>query len=225
MNAQIPGLIDTIDSLVLVRDRIAEILLVESLSQQQKAIAADRDPLPWTIRIYTERAEPWDTYIDVPDPDSVDATPLVNVAWRETTFDRKQGNVVETQRGDGIFLIDCYGYGVSREDPQGGHIPGDESARRESHRTAGLVRQILMASMYTSLGFPGRVGTRWIDSEESLPTAITDDRAIQHIACTRLTLRVQYNEYSPQAQPTTLEAVSVNVIRGETGQLLLRAQF
>jgi hypothetical protein len=41
----------------------------------------------------------------------------------------------------------------------------------------------------------------------------------------RVALEVQFNEFSPQVQGETLELVSVQVKRTDTGELLVRADY
>jgi hypothetical protein len=126
-----------------------------------------------------------------------------------------------------IFNIDCYGYGISTGTIEG-HDPGDARAALEAQRARRLVRNILMAGTYTYLGFPRREGAvvwrRWLLSETAFQPQI-DGRQVQHVQAVRLALQVEFSELSPQVPSVTLELISAQVKRTETGQLLLRADY
>lgn len=225
MTAQIAELIDKVDGFEVVRDQIAAILLVEATEQMRLAAAARKDPKLWRLRVFSERSNPWDEFSSAPDRNAVEATaPIVNVCFDNCSFDRSASNVVERQRAIGVYHIDCYGYGLSADDGGSGHVPGDEDAALEAHRAVRLVRNILMAGAYTYLGMRGVVGRRFPESIQVFQPQI-DGRAVQHVVAARITLQVEFNELSPQVQGQPLELVSVSVIRAETGELLLRADF
>jgi hypothetical protein len=223
MPALITELIDKRDSFEIVRDQIAAILVLESAKQVELASDADQDPALWALRVFTERANPWAAF-ESPDPNEpIDPTPIVHVGWNNTNFDKRLGNVVEQQAGVGIFNVDCYGYGLSQA-TVGGHLPGDQQAQLEAQRAARLVRNILTAGAYTYLALRGTVARRWVDSMTMLPTS-DDGRTVHHVAAVRIALEVTFNEYSPQVQGVPIESVAVEVVRQDTGQLLLRATY
>lgn len=226
MPAFITELIDKFDGFEIVRDQIAAILVVEAARQQELAIAASptpKDPALWKLRVFTERTNPWSSFVDVPEDESVDATPIVCVSWDESAVELKASNVVEQQRADGTFFVDCYGYGLSQDTAEG-HLPGDEKARREAHRAARLVRNILMAAPYVYLRLQGLVGFRMWTRMQSLAVR-SDERFVQHVAAVRLTFQVRFAELSPQVKGVPLTLISVELTKSETGELLLRADY
>ncbi|HET9954172.1 MAG TPA: hypothetical protein VFQ61_06700 [Polyangiaceae bacterium] len=219
MDPQISELLLEADGLVLVRDQIATILAVESAGQMALAAQVGADPMPWYLRVFTERTAPWESYLLEPSGGTSDMGPIVNVSWESTQFDLKHGNVVSAQRGGGLFHIDCYAYAVSADDGLSGHVPGDEQAKREVQRVLGLVRKILMAAHYTYLGLPGRVARRWVTAENALSAAV-DDRSLQRVAAARLSLQVEYGEQAPQVTGPPLREVVTSFKRSDTGQLI-----
>lgn len=226
MAAKIDTLIAKTDNFELVRDEIAAILTLESENQQTLALAAGEDERLWKLRVFVERSNPWSEFQD--EHEQIDAAPVVNVWFDDSTIDLKRSNLVERQGTDGTFNVDVYGYGISEEtlDYEGEltHIPGDERAAREAHRAARLVRNILMAGAYTYLGMRGVVGRRWFQSIKSFQLPL-DDRAAQRVKGVRLALRVDFNEFSPQVQGQPFELLHVDVKRKETGQLYFAAEY
>lgn len=216
----IPALIDKQDNFEIVRDQIAAILALEVASQMALATAAAKDPDDWKLRVYIERSNPWEVFLN----DDTDRSPLVNVWFDNSNFPQNRGNVVERQGSESVFNLDCYGYGRSADDPIGGHIPGDSEAALEAQRAIRLVRNILMASEYTYLGLRGVVGRRW-------PRTITvfqpqiDSRPVQQIVAGRISLDVYFNELSPQAEGEALEYISAVIKRAEDGQVIINADY
>jgi len=226
--AKIESLIDKVDYFEMVRDQIGAILLVESTKQQELAALAGKDPKLWKLRVFTERSNPWSEFQDRPDPNSDDpaddTSPIVNVWFDRAQLMPRSSNVVEKQQYDGTFRIDCYGYGVSTATQGGGHDPGDARASLETHRAVRLVRNILMAGHYVTLGMTGVVGQRMVDSITIFQPQI-DDRPAQHVIGATIALGVEFKELSPQVQGQPLELVSLEVRRAETGQLYVETQF
>lgn len=227
--AKIQSLVDRRDNSEIVRDEIGAILLVESESQQALAAAAGKDPELWRLRVFLERSAPWEFFDDsTPTDDDLSSTPpdvapIVNVTFDRATYDMRKSDVVHRQHANGTFHIDCYGYGqaVATAD---GHLPGDKAARVEAQRAARLVRAFLMSSTNTYLGLSGLVGRRWLESIQILaPQA--NEAAAERIVCARLTLLVDFNEFSPQYEAEPLELISVGVFRKETGELYFTSDF
>ncbi len=223
----IPGLIDKQDSFEIIRSQIGAILATETASQQNLAVIAGEDPDKWKLRIYEERSNPWEQFL-LP-LDEVDPSPIVNVWYQNSTFNLSASNVMERQQAEGIFNIDCYGYAVSSDDPSGGHNPGDRESAFEVQRAVRLVRNILMAADYTYLGLRGLIGLRWPENISIFqPQKITDTGHqinVEQVVGARIELRVTFNEFSPQAEPETLELASIDVIRAEDGELLVEADY
>lgn len=219
MTAQILSLIDKVDTQEIIRDKLAEILLEESTKQQELAVTEAKDPNLWKLRIFSERADPWDEF----GGENPDTTPLVNIWWASSNDDEKASNVVERQRVVGTFHLDCYGYGVSAETSEG-HTSGDESAALEAQRAARLVRNILMSAQYCYLGMRGVVGRRWRASAQAFQPAI-DSRPVAHVSAIRIAMRVEFNEFSPQVEGVPLALISVAVKRTTNGQVIFTADY
>lgn len=186
------------------------------------ATAAGKDPDDWKLRVYTERSNPFEAFLNG-NPVS-DTSPIVNVWFDNSTADGRASNVSERQKMEGSFNIDCYGYGVAQDVAAGGHKPGDREAALEVQRAVRLVRNILMAAEYTYLGLRGTVGSRWPQNITSFPPQI-DARQVQQIAGARIALNVSFNEFSPQVSGETLELVSAIVERAEDGEILILADY
>jgi hypothetical protein len=212
----IPTLIDKQDTFEIVRDQIATILVTEIVSQQALAVADSKDPDLWKVRIYTERSNAWEQFLEVP---PADESPICNVWYDQDSFPENRGNTVSRQTAQGIFNLDCFGYGISTNDPAGGHEPGDKEAAFEAHRALRIVRNIIMAAEYVNLGLRPNVGNRWPQSRNSFQREF-QELAIQQVAGARLALRVDYNEFSPQVAAETLEYISTTIRRAEDGEIV-----
>lgn len=149
---------------------------------------------------------------------SEDQTPIVNVWFDSSTFDERSSNNIERQKCDGRYHIDVYGRGLSRADGAG-HIAGDKEAATEAHRAVRLVRNIVMSAYYTYLNLRGVVWRRWVESITVFqPQEI--ERSTQQIVAARLTLNVQFNEFSPQYVAETLELLSVQCTFADDGEVI-----
>lgn len=234
MPALITELIDKLDNSERICDQIGAILLLESTAQQALAVAAHKDPNLWKLRVFTERNNAWELFQNPPDASNPDAeatfddTPIVNVSFDQESFDKAKGDPHERQAADGTFLIDCFGLGISADDPNGpGHFAGDALASVEAKRAARLVRNIIMSAAYIALGFPLKPnpiiwGGRWVQSIQVQPVPATE-RIAQHIVGARVTLAVTFNEFSPQIQGVPLELISTSFKRADTGELIFIA--
>lgn len=212
----IQTLIDKRDTFETVRDQIAGILVSEINNQMTLATAAGKDPNLWKLRVYTERANPWETWLNAQD----DESPIVNIWYDNSSFDPAASNVSERQKTDGIFNIDCYGFGKSKNEVAGGHNAGDEGAAIAVQRAFRLVRNILMASEYTYLGLRGTVWGRWPQSATVFQPQI-DGRQFQNIVGARFALKATFNEFAPQYAGMNLEYVAIDIYRAGDGQVSL----
>jgi hypothetical protein len=213
--AQILELIDKLDNVEVVRNQIAAILTVELA--HQAVLSGLAQP-----RVFVERTDPWGEFLEA----KVGAQPIINVWFDTATYDGSASNIVERQKCEGTFNIDCYGYAVSVDDgqPTGGHSPGDQAAALECQRAVRMARNILMSAHYTYLGLRGLVWKRWpLSLSMFQPQSAT--LAVQRIVAGRLAFQVQFNEFSPQVTAETLETLSVEVFRAGTGELYLRADY
>lgn len=212
MPPKILELIDKVDNVEVVRDQIAAILAVELA--HQTTLGAELMP-----RVFLERANPWGEFIDAVPAQA----PIINVWFDSANYDGAASNIVERQKADAIYNIDCYGCGVAVE-AGAGHTPADIAAALEAQRAARLVRNILMAGVYTYLGLRGVVWKRWPQALTMFQPQI-DNRATPRIVAGRLAFAVQFNEFSPQYEGEELEGISIEVMRAETGELYLRADY
>jgi len=209
--------IDQRDSFEIVRDQIASVLKLELENQ---ALLQEGQ---WQPRVFVERSNPWGDYLETTERF---LPPIVNVWFESATYEGAASNIVERQRSEGSFNVDCYGFGVSVDDGNtvGGHLPGDVAAVLEAQKTARFCRKILMAGAYTYLGLRGLVGKRWPQSLTAFQPQI-DNRQAQRVAAVRLALSVHFNEFSPQVRGDVVELIGVEVYRAETGELLVRADY
>jgi hypothetical protein len=213
-------LIDKQDTFEIVRDQIAQLLANEIANQKALASGAGKDPALWDIKIYAERSNPWEQFLNQnPDP-----TPIANVWFDSEQFDRARSNVVERQTAEGVFNIDIYGYGKASEDGTG-QLVSDKQAALEANRAIRLIRNILMAAENTYLQLPR--GTAW----DRMPQSITvfqpeiDSRPVQNIRAARFVLNVTYNEFSPQVAGDNLEYLAVDIKRAEDGSIIAEADY
>jgi len=219
-------LVDKQDSFEIVRDQIA-VLINENQAAQVILAAAEPDPSLWKLRVYTERANPWELFIE----DPADFSPIVNVWYESGSFDESKGDTIERQAHAGIFNVDVYAWAQSQGDGAGGHLPGDREAAFTAQRGARLVRNFIMASENAYLQLraidgptgPG-VWQRWLQSVTSFQPDQQNEAAHQVIAI-RLAFRVEFNEFSPQAVTDDLELVSVDIHRASDGKLIAEADY
>lgn len=212
-------LIDKQDNFEVVGDQIALILKTEFINQQALALAGGKDPTLWDIRVFLERSEPWETFLD----DEGAKTPLVNIWFDTENFAMGKGNTVSQQMADGVFNLDVYGYGITSA-TAGGQNPGDKEAVFEARRGMRLVRNIIMSSLNTYLQLRGTVARRWPNTIVSFQPEF-DGVAVQNIMASRLALNVLYVEQAPQETGEPLEFVSVDIKRTEDGQIVLEADY
>ena len=217
------SLIDKQDNFEVVRDQIAAILALESASQVARAIAASKpNPDDWKLRIFTERSNPWEQWLN----DQSDKSPIVNVWYDNGNFPKGKGNPVERQQHQAVYNIDCYGLGISTDNPAGGHSPGDTEAAFETQRAVRLVRNILMAAQNTYLQLDRKTAgaQRWPQSITVFQPPIDANNMIKVVG-SRIALQVIFNEFSPQFTPETLELLSVDVKRTEDGEIVVEADY
>lgn len=221
----IDGLIDKQDNFELVRDLIAQILADETASQQALATAASEDSELWKFRVYVERSAPWESWLN--DEPGDDTSPIVNVWFDSASYAQSASNVVERQKCDGTFNIDCYGYGAATATAEG-HDSQDEQAARAAQRCVRLVRNILMAATYTYLGQPKSPDrTVWGRSVQSISAfqPQMDGQSVQKVLGIRVAFNVAFNEFSPQVTGQGLETLAVDLKQAQDGQVMARAQY
>ena len=217
----IQSLIDKVDNFEVVRDQIAQILANEVANQMALAILAQppQDPELYNMGIYTERSNPWEMWSLV----GSDRKPIVNVWYESGNFDKSKGSSVTRQMCDGVYNVDIYGLGISKDEAVG-HTPGDEAAAKEAHRALRLVRNILMAGTYTYLDLRGVVGQRWINNIQSFQPRL-DNQAAQHVVAVRIQLGVLFNEFAPQVTGEDMDQVQVELKRTSDGMVLAEMTY
>lgn len=222
----ITSLIDKVDSFELVRDQVAAILAVELANQVRIASASGRDARSYCARVYTERTNPWSDFVDLPDTleNPEHGHPVVNVSFERATYDASASNVVERQRANATFNIDCYAYGVAHDDGGMGHCSGDQIAVESAQAVVRVVRNILMSGQWAYLGMRGSVSRRWVNSIQAFQPA-QDGRQIQQVAALRIELQVDFNEFSPQVAGQLLDAITATVRRDGDGRVYLVAEY
>jgi len=218
-------LIDKQDNFEIIRDQIAAILKLETINQVQLATNAGKpNPEDWKLRVFSERSNPWEQFLNTVKDENFDKSPIINVWYNDTSYDKKKSNVVERQNGEGTFNIDCIGYGEAKDVDGGGHIAGDESASLEAQRALKFVRNIMMAAENTYLKMRGVVWGRWPQSQTAFQPPISD-KQMQQIMGARLVLKVSFNEFSPQVVGEPIELISTKTYRSETGEILINADY
>jgi hypothetical protein len=230
------ALVDKTDNFEVVRDQIGHLLNENQAAQVALATSAgEPDPDLWKLRVYLERGDAFEAFMGEPGKPLAqqDLSPIVNVWFEGGTFDQSSSDVVRRQTHVGVFNADVYALGIARDNGQGGHVPGDLSAALNLARGVRLVRNFLMASGNTYLQLrekggppngPG-VGGRWIDSINMFQIEGMAELSLNLIGA-RISLRVTFNEFSPQADESNLlETVVVDIRRASDGLLLTELQY
>ncbi len=212
-------LIEKKDNVEMVRDQIASLLALETDNQMLLALSVNKNPDDWKLRLFTERSNPWEQWLN----NQADLSPIVNVWFDSANYEQRSSNDVERQKTNATFNIDCYGYGESSDVPLGGHLPGDQQAAQTAHKAVRLVRNILMAAENTYLQLRGLVWSRWPQSMALFQPQIAT--TVQQIVGARLSLEVSFNEFSPQVQSNPLEYVAIDFLRAEDGQIVFEADY
>jgi hypothetical protein len=212
-------LVTDMDGFEIVRDRIAEILALETASQQALAAAAGYDPDDWKFLVYAERIDPWELYRD-----GADKTPIVNVWYDSDVFDKSTSNNTTRQTTTSQFNIDCYAWAPSRQTVDG-HAPGDESAAMLAHKIGRFVRKFLMHPKYRRLGFTNAgdpVWDRWVANRTAFQPQ-SGNPAVQNVMGLRVALEVRHNETVELEEPETLELINIKLYHEPDG--LVRAEL
>ena len=216
----ITELINKQDNFELIRDQVAAILALEIDSQMGLALAAGLNVDDWKVRVFSERSNAFEEFLNAPS----DTSPIANVCLIIRRLSLLLVMWWSVRKAQDFFNIDCYGYGLARNNPNGGHIPGDQEAAFESNKAARLVRNILMASSYTYLMMRGVVWHRWIDAINVFQPE-PDTTSLERIVASRVLLKVDFNEFSPQYVPQELELLTVDVNRLSNGELIVESDY
>lgn len=220
----IEELIDKQDAYEVVRDQIAAILRTELDNQVALAQSQNVDDTPWRVKVYRERFNPIEAFRDPQGATNADETPIINVWFDTSSFDKAASNSVRNQKSTTIFNVDCYGFGISKPQAGGGHSPADQAAALAAQRAARLARNILMAGEYTYLGLRKTVWGRWPQSMQAFQPAVAVN-TVQRVLAQRLALAVEFSEFSPQVQPVDLDELAIDIFEANDGQVLVQAEY
>jgi len=222
----IDTLIDKQDTFEIVRDKIAAILAIEVANQMALAIAAGKDPALWDLRIFTERFNPFEEWLN-PIEDGIvvidDPTPIINIWFDNAVLNAAGSDRIKRQETHGTYNIDIYGLGVAKKEAVG-FTASDYLASIESHRATRLVRNILMSANYAYLELRGTVWGRWIDSINTFYPEL-NGRQGQRIVGARIKFGVQFNEFAPQFTPANLESIFAAVKRDLDGHVFFDVEY
>lgn len=219
------SLIDKKDMFEIVDLQISSILKSEFQNQMSLATGAGKDPTLWDVRVFLERTNPHEVYLNTP----TDTRPVVNIWYQSSQGDMTKSNSVDRSQYTGIYNVDCYSAGVASDDLSGGHNPGDQEAAFHLHRSIRLVRNILMAGPNTYLQLQDGQGRRLV-WKRSIPTVTifqpaSEQGPIQNIMAARMTLEVDFNEFSPQYEGVLLEEIGIDCRRLDTGEIVVEVGF
>ncbi len=207
-----------------VRDRLGLILLTETAAQMNLATANPAlDPEQWRVRVFVDRTNIWDEYGHAPARGTEQASPIVNISWQSAQVDTQTSPIVDYDQRESVFFLDCYGYGISRGDGDG-HVAADYLAGNEAARCAFLVQQWLSAAEHYDLGFdPGQVYKKLI-SETELQFELESDTATK-VRARRVTYHVKHTQAFTAITPSTINSMTLDLVRADNGQLLLRVEL
>lgn len=213
-------LIDKKDNFQLIGEKIAEILLLERDNQKELAEAAEKDPELWHYRVFHEASSPVEDFQD----EAGDKSPVVNVWFENNEVDWKASNVVNKKAVDGIYNIDCYGYGISTETMEG-HLPSDKASALESQRIACLIRNIIDSNVNVWLDMKGVVSQRKTMGISMFQPQRINGEPMEHVVGARLRLEVRHVEYAVQMAPEEISEISINVRRKGTGEIYINSMY
>jgi len=214
MSAKITTLINKQDSNEIIRDQLGAILAIEVSNQRTLATAAELDPDDFSFSVYIEQAKPWES----------EEMPLANVVFDNDRFDNKNSNIIDRQRATGTFFIDCYAKKETTDS-----YSGDELSSKEADRIARLVRNIIMAGEYTYLCLGTRelstsiVTRRYVVRREKFQPD-TRNEAYENIIACRLTIEVEYDEFSPQVEMEDFELL-INSCKREDEKVYFSTEY
>jgi hypothetical protein len=201
MQAQITELIDTPDTLEIVRDQIAAILSLEI--QNQYAIAKSqqvKNTADYNIPIYLENGRPY----DVNGKDGKTLTRFVNILLPKVGVPESNPRL-GTQKERATFFIDCAACGNDS-----GNFRDDKSAMFRAWRVTRLVRRILMSDYYAYLGFRGIVSERTVTAMVAGNPDKLEDSAL-FWETIRVTFEVGFMEKAIEAQGVLLDGIDFEV--------------
>jgi len=232
MAAEITTLIDKQDNNEIIRDQLGAILAIEISNQRALAVTAGKpDPDEWFFDVSIESTKPLESLTDSDGNESGEIQKgLVNVFFESDSFENPGSNVVQSQKVKGNFIFDCYAHKNSTVDQNDNDSiidNGDELSSREADRIARFVRNIIMSAQYTYLQL-GRenaniVQKRYIQRREKFAPEQQNPSFNNVVGC-RLSLNVEYVEFSPQTVLDTLDTLITQCTRSSDGKILFEYQ-
>lgn len=216
------SLITQADEYTRCRDRIALILANEIASQISLATAdANADPEDYRVNVFTERFNPFDSSL------KEDGDMTANVWFESGDFPQGKTDTSGARaHHDAVFNIDCIGLGKATETTEG-HQSADERGARRAQWCASLIRKIIMSPLYTYLELDSATANpkdrKYWDRYTSALQAYQpqqDSRVIEGLHAVRVTIRVSMMELAEEINGETLEIVSVEIKRGQSGEVL-----
>lgn len=204
-----------------IRDQIASILETELQSQQAIAVTQGEDPLKWDARVFTQRRNPWDLFVDAPDNETLDARAVVVVNVNNAQADAASGSGTQVQHLNGDYSVLCYGYGKAEETAEG-HDPQDVVASRVAQEAVGVVYNVLRNGMYSLLGMKGIVQNYQVMGITFNPQNVEHQEPAFHVECIEVALKVTFIERVEPNAGVQFERVKIDHRKDTpTGQILL----
>jgi hypothetical protein len=202
VEAQITELIESPDTIEMVRDQIAALLSLELQNQYLLAIekSAPR-PQDYDVKVYVENSRPYDA--------ASEQIYLINILLPKITVPTSNPRIGK-QKEQATFYIDCAADGNSE-----GNFRDDKSSTFRAWKIMRLVRRILMSDQYAYLGLRGTVTSRTITVMEA---GTPNTQAAQAITVVRSTLLVDFVEGAIEGPFVILEGIDYNV-NADTGQV------
>jgi hypothetical protein len=218
MLAKIDTLIDKLDTVEIINRQIAAILASEVENQEDLASKAGKNPEDFAFDVYRERSKPWEALSDN-NGEEIGDMPLVNVCFDNTVYDNRNSNTVEFQHAVSTFYIDCYAHKNKTKDHESDVLTSDEA-----DRIARLARNIIMADVYTYLGMRKIVFKRYVKKIEKMMPTDREGKPFEKICGSRLTVEVDFNEFSPQSIPSTVDLICGKCTYKDTGLVLFEIE-
>jgi hypothetical protein len=223
MTQSIP-LIDKSDNFQIIGAAIASILATETVAQQALAVLDSQDPALYKFNVYRERINPWEAFRD--GTAGADLTPIVNVWYESSRYDKGSSNVSTRQTSDpSRYNIDVYAYAASAE-TVAGHDPGDKTAALLAQNICKLVRNILMHDKYKKLGLDASktVGMRWPGSMTAFQPQ-SGNQPVQRVVGCRFELDVKHIETTDLEDEETLSILNIKMRYEDGGKIIAELEY
>lgn len=234
MSANIQTLITKSDNFELIRDEIAAILAVEIANQKALATIAEADTTLYDFDLFTERSDPWNLFFNDQN-EIIRSKPVVNIFFESMSPNASKSNTIDQTDWTGTFSIDAISGKVNERNTSTNTMKyGDELSAKECQRIIKLCRNILQAGIYqyiftglsgaVPIAITGVVSKRVISQIQMFKPDL-NDRPSEHIFGARITLSVDFVEYSPQYTGILLETLAAQCTRGEDGSIYFETTF